>query len=181
MILHEIHDSSNNHVIKLLEESLCLITNENIIKNYHPDFKDNPANIFYILNDPKGRYNKGCYYVLEDNGTYVCSAGYNEYDLDNTIALALTRAYVAPKYRTKYYMGEYILPKIIESTVDYDHLYITADSHNSAIYQWFVRANQGKKPGMFNDWPEIYRKFKPIGKQTIYYTEQYVAEYTRTL
>ena len=74
-----------------------------------------------------------------------------------------------------------ILPKIIESTVDYDHLYITADSHNSAIYQWFVRANQGKKPGMFNDWPEIYRKFKPIGKQTIYYTEQYVAEYTRTL
>jgi len=30
---------------------------------------------------------------------------------------------------------------------------------------------------LFNDWPEIYRKFVPIGKRDIYYTEQYVAEY----
>lgn len=179
MIIHELHDDSNKYVISLLEHEFSKIKNQNILKNYHPDFKENPANIFYILSDPKGRYKKGCYYVLEDNGTYVCSAGYNEYDLDNTIALALTRAYVAPENRTKYYMGEYILPKIIESTEKYEHLYITADSYNSAIYQWFVRANEGKSPGMFNDWPDIYRKFKPIGKQTIYYTEQFVADYQR--
>jgi len=161
----------------LLELAFSKIENSNLLKNYHPDYKNEPANIFYILNDKNGRYNKGCYYVLENNGEYVCSAGWNEYDLDNTIALALTRAYVEPKYRTKYYMGEYILPKIIASTRNYKHLYITADSYNSAIYQWFVRANEGKSPGMFNDWPDIYRNFKPIGKQTIYYTEQYVAEY----
>lgn len=179
MIVHKIHDSSNDRVIKLLEEFFSLITNQNIVRNYHPNFRDDPANIFYILNDVNGRYRNGCYYVLENEGKYIASAGWNEYNLDKNIALALTRAYVSPEHRTKYYMGEYILPKIIESTVDYNHLYITADSHNSAIYQWFVRANQGKKPGMFNDWPEIYRKFKPIGKQTIYYTEQYVAEYKK--
>lgn len=179
MLLHELHDSSTEFVINLLEESFSKITDIDIIKNYHPDYKNDPANIFYILNDVHGRYNRGCYYVLEDNGEYVCSAGYNEYDLDQTIALALTRAYIDPKYRAKYYMGEYILPKIIESTILYKHLYITADSHNSAIYQWFDRANKGKRPTMFNNWPDIYRKFKPIGKKTIYYTEQFVMEYQR--
>lgn len=177
MILHEIHDSSDSHVLRLLEESFSKITDKNVIKNYHPNFRTDPANIFHILSDSNGRYNTGCYYVLENDGEYVCSAGYNEYGLDPSIALALTRAYVEPKYRTKYYMGQYILPKIIEATRNYDHLYITADSHNSAIYQWFVRANEGKSPGMFNDWPDIYRKFKPLGKLTIYYTDQYVAEY----
>ena len=179
MLLHELHDSSNDFVMNLLEVSLSKITDNDIIKNYHPDYKNDPANIFYILNDVHGRYNRGCYYVLEDNGEYVCSAGYNEYDLDQTIALALTRAYIDPKYRAKYYMGEYILPKIIDSTELYKHLYITADSHNSAIYQWFDRADKGKRPTMFNNWPDIYRKFKPIGKKTIYYTEQFVMEYQR--
>ena len=179
MQLHQLHDASNRLIIGLLEDSFSKITNSNLIKNYHPDYKNDTANIFYILNDVKGRYRKGCYYVLEENNEYVCSAGYNEYELDSTIALALTRAYVEPKHRSKYYMGEYILPKIIESTIQYEHLYITADSFNSAIYQWFNRANEGKRPAMFNDWPDIYRKFKPIGKKNIYYTEQYVMELTR--
>jgi hypothetical protein len=177
MVLYELHDSSNEFVLGLLEESFSKITDTNTIKNYHPDYRNESANIFYILNDINGRYHRGCYYVLENEGEYVCSAGYNEYDLDQTIALALTRAYINPKFRAKYFMGEYILPKIIESTMQYKHLYITADSYNSAIYQWFVRAAAGKSPGMFNDWPDIYRKFKPIGKKYIYYTEQYVVEY----
>ena len=181
MRLHEIQDSSNEFVMNLLEESLSKVTNNNIIKNYHPDYKNESSNIFYILNDPNGRYHRGCYYVIEDNGEYVCSAGWNAYELDQTIALALTRAYVNPKNRANYYMGEYILPKIIENTALYKHLYITADSYNSAIYQWFVRATEGKRPAMFNEWPDIYRKFKPVGKKTIYYTEQYVVELDRTI
>lgn len=177
MKLYCIQDSSNRYVMSLLEDSFFRITDSNFIENYHPDFSSNPSNIFYILNDKKGRYRKGSYYVLENNGEFICSAGWNEYELNSNVALALTRAYVEPKHRTKYYMGKYILPKIIENTRQYRHLYITADSFNSSIYQWFVRADEGKSPGMFNDWPDIYRKFKPIGKQTIYYIEQYVAEY----
>ena len=165
--------------MKLLEESFSTITDLNIIKNYHPDYSSDPANIFYILSDVNGRYHRGCYYVLEDAGEFLCSAGWNEYELDQTIALALTRAYINPKYRANYYMGEYILPKIIKNTVLYKHLYITADSYNSAIYQFFVRANEGKRTAIFNDWPDIYRNFKPIGKKNIYYTEQYVAEYQK--
>lgn len=177
MIIYEIQNASNTPVIDLMKRALSRITNTDIIHNYHPDYSSNPANIFYILNDTSGRYNIGMYYVLEENGEYVCSAGWNQYELDPNIALALTRAYVDPKHRTKYYMGEYILPKIIENTKQYKHLYITADSYNNAIYQWFVRSNSGKRTGMFADWPDIYRRFKPIGKQVIYYTEQYVAEY----
>lgn len=179
MKIHVIQDDSNKAIMNLLEESFNKITDPDIIKNYHPNYKNDPANIFYILNDVNGRYAKGAYYVLEHEGEYVCSAGWNQYELDTTIALALTRAYIDPKYRAKYYMGEYILPKIIDSTTSYNHLYITADSHNSAIYQWFDRAHNGKRPTMFNNWPDIYRKFKPIGKKTIYYTEQFVVEYQR--
>jgi hypothetical protein len=115
--------------------------------------------------------------VLENNSELVCSAGWNEYDLDKNIALALTRAYVEPKFRAKYYMGEYILSEIVESTRQYQHLYITSNSYNSAIYQFFVRASQGKRTAIYNDWPEIYKKFKPVGVKNIYYTDQYVAEY----
>jgi hypothetical protein len=179
MKLHIIHDDSDEHVISLLHSEFRNITNTDIVKNYHPDYKHKPANIFCILHDTNGRYKRGAYYVLENEGEFVCSAGWNEYELNQTIALALTRAYINPKYRAKYYMGEYILPKIIENTIFYKHLYITADSHNSAIYQFFVRASEGKRTAIFNDWPDIYRNFKPIGKQTIYYTEQYVAEYQR--
>ena len=179
MILHQIHDLSNEYVVNLMRTAFSQITESNIKPNYHPDHQNEPQNIFYILNDKRGRYKNGCYYVLEQDGQYVCSAGWNEYDFDTTIALALTRAYVEPKHRTKYYMGEFILPKIIEQTKSYKHLYITADSQNSASYQWFTRAEQGKLPAISANWPDIYRKFKPIGKKTIYFTEQYVAEYTR--
>lgn len=179
MKLHAINDASDKYVMNLLEASFLNIKDKNILTNYHPHFNNHKANIFYILNDQNGRYKNGCYYVLENDGEFVCSAGWNEYELDRNIALALTRAYVEPKFRTQYNMAQYILPKIIENTAKYKNLYITADSYNSAIYQWFVRANEGKSPGMFNDWPDIYRKFKPIGKQTIYYTEQYVAKYEK--
>ena len=50
MQLHQIHDSSNEFVMNLLEATLSNITDNDIIKNYHPDYKNNPANIFYILN-----------------------------------------------------------------------------------------------------------------------------------
>ncbi len=177
MFLHHIHDNSDSHLMGMLEKSFIKIKDENLIKNYSPEYKEDPANIFYILSDSNGRYKNGCYYVLENDGEYICSAGWNQYELDSDVALALTRAYVDPKYRTKYYMGEFILPEIINNTRNYKHLYITADSFNSAIYQFFVRAEQGKRTTMFNDWPELYKKFKPLGKKTIYYTEQFVAEY----
>jgi hypothetical protein len=180
MKLHKIHDSSNRAVIKLLEENLAEIIDEQYIQNYHPKYKDQPGNLFYILNEPNGRYQRGCYYVIESDNEYVCSAGWNEYELNSNIALALTRAYVSPKYRTKYYLGNYILPEIIASTRTYNHLYITSNSYNSAIYQWFVRANQNKSTAMFNNWPEIYRKFKPIGILSIYHTQQFVVEYNPT-
>lgn len=177
MKIHKIHDVTNLYAIDLLKKEFSTITNEQYIKNYHPDFCDTNSNIFYILNDIHGRYKTGCYYIIEEDEQFVCSAGWNEYEKD--IALALTRAYVSPKFRTKFYMGKYILPEIIEKTTAYKNLYITADSFNNAIYQYFVRAEQNKTTALFNDWPDIYKKFKPIGLKLIYNTLQYVASYER--
>lgn len=173
MIIHEIHDLSDTYVTSLLENGLSQITDKQYITNYHPEYAHNTGNLFYILEH--GRYVKGKYYVLEENGKFICSGGWNEYEPD--IALMLTRLYIAPEHRAKFYAGNYILPKALEEATEYKHVWITCNQYNKSIYNWFDRASKGKRPGLFADWPEIYRKFIPIGKKDIYYTEQYVAEY----
>lgn len=179
MKLHKINDLSNKNVISLLHEELGKITDSEYIENYHPDFSNKPSNLFFILADKNGRYKKGCYYVLENSGEFICSAGWNEYEFDSSIALALTRAYVNPKFRAQYYMGQYILPEIIKSTENYCHLYITSNSYNSSIYRWFSRAAEGKSTTIHKQWPDVYKKFVPVGIKNIYFTEQFVVEYKK--
>ena len=161
--------------IDLLKNSLTDITDDTIVKNYHPDYSDTPGNLFYILNE--GRYQLGKYFVVTINNKYVCSAGWNEYELESDVALLLTRMYIVPEYRGKYIIGNNILPKCIQEASSYNHLWITANEHNKSIYNYFERASQNKRTTLFNDWPEIYKRFKPLGKKQIYYTDQWVAEY----
>lgn len=175
MILHEIHDLSNDIAVNLLKRGLSNITDERHLQNYHPDFSDSTSNIFCILKN--GRYNKGKYYIIEEDDNYICSAGWNEYELDSNIALMMTRFYVRPEFRQKYYATSHILPKALNEAKDYKYIWMSMNEYNKSLYTWFDRASKGKLPGLFNYWPDIYRKFSPIGKRDIYYTEQYVVEY----
>lgn len=179
MKIHEIHDTKNTAVIEILKTGLSEITDVAIVKNYHPDYSDTPGNLFYILNEGRYQQGRGKYYVITEDDKYICSLGWNEYELVPTIALMLTRMYITPKYRGQYIIGKNILPIAISEASHYDRIWITANEHNRAIYDYFVRASQNKRTTLFNDWPEIYRKFKPIGKRFVYYTSQYVAEYTK--
>jgi len=175
----EINDLSNTKIVDLLKFSFEEINDDKIIKNYHPDFHNEPGNIFYILD--QGRYRKGFgkYFVVTIDNKYACSAGWNEYELNNNVALLLTRMYVAPQYRRKYIIGNNILPQCIAEADNYKHLWITANDYNKSIYTYFERSSQNKRTTLFDDWPDIYRKFTPIGKKTVYYTEQWVAEYNK--
>ena len=175
MIVHQIQDLSNQYVIDLLKYGLQKVDNENLIKNYHPDYEDHNSNIFYLLN--KGRYKKGTYYVLEEDGAYVGSAGWNEYTKD--IALLLTRTYVRPDCRQQAVLTTYILEDMIASALAYDKLWITCNGYNMPIYHGFERLAENKSAGLKQRWPKIYAKFKPIGPKTVYYTEQYVVEYQK--
>jgi hypothetical protein len=180
MKIHEIHDLSNQTVIDILKHGLSDINDVNIIKNYHPDYSNISGNLFYILD--QGRYSQGHgkYFVItDDSDKYVCSVGWNEYDLNSSVALLLTRMYITPKYRAQYIIGKTVLPQMIEEAQNYSKLWITANNHNKAIYTYFERASQNKRTALFNDWPDIYKRFKPIGKKTVYYTEQWVAEYDK--
>ena len=181
MILRTLHDLSDTYVTALLESGLSDITDSLVIKNYHPDYRDTPGNLFYILENGRYSLGKGTYYIVENNREFVCSAGWNEYDLDTDIALILTRMYVAPKYRVNYHVANYILPEILNEVIHYKHIWATVNEYNRALYEWFVRDKAGKRTALFNDWPDIYRKFRPIGKKTIYYTEQYIIEYQHEL
>ena len=179
MIVHEIHDLSDSNIADLLARGLSKVTDENILVNYHPDYSDNSSNLFYIIR--YGRYRKGLgkYYVIEEAGEYVSSAGWNEYEDDPTTAFALTRMYTDPVYRGQYLVAQNILSKSLRETQRYDKVWLTVNKYNKRMYDWFVRADQNKRTALFNDWPAIYRDFKPIGERIVYNTPQYVVELTR--
>lgn len=171
MNIHKIHDLTNNQVISILRDGLQL-TDE---KNYSPDFSDINSNLFHVLKN--GRFKDGAYYVIEENGKYIASAGWNRYD--QSTALVLARAFVSKPYRTTYIMGEMLLPLMLDECKDFENVWITCNEKNRAIYDWFVRNSEGKRPAMFNNWPEIYNNFEPIGTRIVYFTEQYVAQLKR--
>ena len=106
MKIYTIQDLTNLKVLKILELGLMSVVDTHILKNYHPDYKNDSANLFYILE--QGRYKIGKYFVITDqNDNYIASAGWNEYD-DNT-ALCLTRMYISPNYRSNFMIGEFII------------------------------------------------------------------------
>jgi hypothetical protein len=176
MIVHTIKDLSNSYVINLLCDGLKKMQEQHLLENYHPDLKDHPANLFYILKN--GRFAVGNYYVLEnDDGEYAGSAGWNR--LDDTTALALVRAYIPLKFRTTYNMAKFILPKIIEESKECQSVWITCNDYNKTIYDAFTNLSNGKSAGMFNQWPEDYKKFKPVGTKIVNNVLQFVAEYKR--
>jgi acyl carrier protein len=180
MIVHEIHNLDNAHVVNLLTAGLSGITDTDIIKNYHPDYAKEPGNLFYILNAGRYEQGQGKYYVLESQGEYVCSAGWNEYENDSSIAFALTRMYTSEQYRGQFLIAQNILTKTLVETESYPNIWLTVNEHNKSLYDWFVRVSKHRKTNLAIQWPEVYRQFKPLGRRVIYNTTQYVVELKRT-
>jgi hypothetical protein len=172
MIIHAITDLSKTATVNFLKAGLSKEATN--LENYHPDFSDNPANLFYILKD--GRFKHGNYFIMEEDGKYVGSAGWNPH-ID--IALVLTRAFIPIAERRKYNLAYHLLPLIFEQTLNFKKLWITCNDYNFAIYQGLTRLQHGKSTGLLSAWPPIYKNFVPIGKKIVNYTEQYVAEYVR--
>lgn len=175
MIIHQIHDLSDSRKVKLLEQGLSQVTESELIKNYHPDYRSENSNLFYILKH--GRYNIGNYYIIEEDGHYVGSSGWNWYHDD--IALVLTRTYILSEYRQRNLIANNIMPLIMEDSKSYYKLWITCNKYNKSIFNAFIRIQQGKSTGLKNSWDKIYRNFIPIGIRTVNYTDQFVAEYKR--
>lgn len=171
MKVHTLHDLSNTYVIDILKVGMES-SSDHLEENYSYRHKDLNSNLFYILNEGRYAIGQGSYYVIEHNGVFVASSGWNKYNDDT--AIVLSRSFVSPEYRTTYIMGEMLLPMMIEECSEFKHVWITCNKYNKAIYNWFERKQSGKRAALYNDWPEIYSRFEPIGKKVIYYTEQYV-------
>jgi len=180
MIVHEIHNLNNTHVVDLLTTGLSKVTDPDIIINYHPDHSHEPGNLFYILGNGRYEQGRGKYYVLEKDGDYVCSAGWNEYEVDPAIAFALTRMYTSEQYRGQFLIAQNILTRTLVETERYPNVWLTVNEYNKSLYEWFVRVARYKKTNLVNQWPEVYRQFKPVGQRVIYNTTQYVVELKRT-
>jgi hypothetical protein len=173
--VYEINDLSNQKVIDILKSSIVanMFNNDAIAKNYLYEHRNNPANLFYILKN--GRYKTGSYFVVTDcDNNYLGSAGWNHYD-DNT-ALLLTRMLVIPKYRGSYILAKTILQTMIDQSSNYKNQWITFNDYNLTLYNWFERVDQGKSGALFNNWPDIYSRFKPAGQKQINHVLQYVVE-----
>jgi hypothetical protein len=173
--IHKIQDCSNEHVISILKEGLYKFANPSSIANYHPDYINEPSNLFYILSQPNNRYTKGNYYVLEQDDKLIACAGWNEYELDTSIALVMTRLFVCKEYRTSYIGGHKLLPIMLNEIEKYNRVLITVNKHNKLLYDGIVRYNENPN-SFFKIWPKDYLRFKPMGLQNIYYTDQYILE-----
>ena len=174
MNIYEINDLSNDKVVDILKYGMNdkMLGNPKLCENYLYEYKHNPANLFYRLE--RGEYKSGTYFVLVDDNNYIASAGWYEYDKDT--ALLLTRMLVTPEYRSSYILGHTVLPTMIERTKKYKNVYVTFNDYNITLYKWFERVEQGKSGALFNNWPKIYKNFKPIGQKIINNTPQYVVQ-----
>jgi hypothetical protein len=166
----------NPELIEFLKTGLTCVVEPHLLENYHPDYKTNNANLFHVIR--QGRFDQGNFYVMiTDEGEFAGCAGWNE--MNRNIALAGVRAYIPAKFRAKYIIGEYILPRILKETQDYPKVWLTFNEYNKAMYYGFERMVNSKASSLL-PWPFVYRKFKPIGQHTVNNTIQYVAEYERT-
>lgn len=173
MIIHKIHGLDNEYVIDILSTGLSNVSDSDV-DNYSPLAAACNSNLFYILKEGRYREGNGAYYVAEENGKFIASAGWNMYTEDT--AIVLSRAYVAKEHRTSYVMGHDLMPLLLADCAAVPNVWITCNEKNITIYRWFLRAANGKRGTFFKNWPDIYSKFVPIGKKIIYFTEQYVVE-----
>ena len=171
MQIHEFNSFEKTKFIEILKIHFSTITDENHIKNYHPDFSTSTENIFFLLSNNVYSTNYGNYFLVTNNNEYICSGGWLKYSLLENTALLLNRAYVNSKYRGKFYLAEYILPKCIKQTEKYAQRFITINQYNISLMNGFLRA------GISDNWPKIYRKFNYIGIQNINHTDQHVFKY----
>lgn len=169
-----IYDDSKSEGLSLLRESLDLSTSdEYFLRNYHPSYDSIPSNLFKLLK--KGRYREGAYQIVVMEGRYVASAGWHHYE--NGI-IALSRAYIAEAYRGMPVLAECLLPGILSvSDEKMCPTWMTFNDSNRSIYEAFSRAMKNQSATVSFKWPEIFRKFRPIGKKEIFGYSQYVVEY----
>lgn len=170
--IHQINDLNNNLVFEILKNGITknMFDRDTLAANYLYECKNNPGNLFYILK--QGRYKVGSYFVISENNRYIASAGWNHYNDDT--ALLLTRMLVIPDYRGSYILAKTVLQTMIDQSSTYTNQWITFNDYNLTLYKWFERVEQGKRGALFNNWPEIYSRFKPIGQREINHTSQYV-------
>lgn len=173
--VYEINDLTDQKIIEVLKTGISkeMFEKENLLENYLYEHKDKSSNLFYILKN--GRYLKGDYFVVTDSDDrYLASAGWNHYDQDT--ALLLTRMLVIPEYRGSYILANTVLQEMIDRSSNYKNRWITFNEYNLTLYKWFERVDQGKRGALFNNWPKIYSRFKPVGQKNINHTLQYVVE-----
>ncbi len=173
--IYQIKDSTNSKVLDILRSGITagMFKNESLEKNYLYDHKDQNSNLFYLLEN--GRYRNGNYFVVTDSqNNYIASAGWYHYT--NDIALLLTRMLVIPKFRGSYVLAHTVLQSMIDQSEGHKHRWITFNEYNLTLYKWFERVEQGKSGALFNNWPRIYSRFKPIGQKEINHTLQWVVE-----
>ena len=157
MLIHSLKDHKNTTLLSLLQYNFSKITDDHLMQNYHPDFFDVPGNFFYVLKE--GRFKNGNYFVMEENGIYYGSAGWNRFE---DKALLLTRAFIPEQFRRQYLFSKHLLPLMFKETMEYNTLWITCNDYNISIYNAISRLNNGKSAGLFDQWPQIYKIFKAV-------------------
>ena len=167
MIVHKIHDDSNDYVMDLLADGLMDVKDI----NYNPLYENLSQNLFQKIKS--GSFKNSCYIVLENENGYVGSSGWYKYNAD--ISLVLVRSYIKKEYRQRWLLTEKCLPIMLNDASGSKNIWITVNESNFYLQKAFDRTKNGKLawPNM----PALLKKFKPIGTRYINGLEQYIIEY----
>lgn len=121
-------------------------TRDSAVNYYVRDWENNPASLMYKIYVEKvyDSANRGAYIGMLMDDKIVCAAGINKYNVDDNVALYLTRGYTKQSYRgntkiLKHTMSYALLDKIVE--YDYRAAMISFNEYNLKLRQSIYNIN----------------------------------------
>jgi hypothetical protein len=176
----EIWSLKNSLVVDFIERLKIELSKESpynqteyFIANYEPKNHLSNTNLFYLLNS--GRYHSGDFYMLFEEGNFVGCSGWFEHEGS---IIAMSRAYLALKYRSQSVLAQSLLPLIISLNKDRRlPIIMTFNENRRQVYECFERIQAGKSFLLGQEWPEVFKLFKPKGKKKLFGYDQYIVEF----
>lgn len=129
-----------------------------------------------------GQYQEYLFGYMLTDGVWKPALGGGYQVTEDGVAI-LTRLFVVPHYRMRLFI-QHLLAELVRSLSARDDLvldtrvYLTFNSYNAVLYEWFVRRAEGRGSAVGKQWPEVFSVFKPAGLQMVNSVEQFVCETT---
>lgn len=144
------------------------------LENYRvADWKSRPSSLLYVA-QIEGRYREPFdYSIVTEFGVPVSGAGFYPHDRETVILMS--RTYSVPGVRHRFLATNILQDHVWRSReLGFRRAWITVNEYNLELYHEISRANQADHSR--RRYPDIWYRFRPVGRRTIKNTEQWIVE-----